>query len=116
MNNKEWVRNRYLFLQLPEERKILFFSFLAHELTVFARGAYPEQGQNNGESTNKLMAFNEMEHNITSQLAHMLAKNEKRYPDEVFADILFEKAQTANCESDLVVAFDFAFKRLLLVE
>jgi hypothetical protein len=107
----ELTRKKSMFLALPQDKKILFLSLLAHEITIGARGAYPEQVEKD-EDTNKLVTFNELQHNITSQVAHMLAKDDKRYPDEVLIDILFEKAQTGGCGSDLIVAFDFAYKHL----
>ena len=109
--DNEFANKKAVFLGLAEDQKILFLSFFAHEITISARGAYPEQVEQNDE-IGRLVTFNELQHNITSQMAHMLAKDEKRYPDQVFIDILFSKAGTGNCESDLVGAFDFALKHL----
>ncbi|HXG07308.1 MAG TPA: hypothetical protein VNI77_08300 [Nitrososphaera sp.] len=99
------------FIALPIGQKIYFLSLLSHQVTVYARGAYPEQTQDE-KVVGKLMTFNELQHNISGLLRDMLAKDEKRYPDDVFIDILFGKAQTGGCESDLAGAFDFAFKLL----
>ena len=107
----DWEMNKFSFCDLPMDRKIYFLSLLAHEITVHARGTYPEQVKEN-EAIEKLMAFNEIQHLVTSQLRHMLAKDEKRYSDEDFVDILFKKAQRGGCGRDLEMAFRFAFKYL----
>lgn len=92
------------FLLLPADQKILVLSCLSHELTVNARGIYPGQVEDH-EAAEKLCTYNEVQHNVTSQLRHMLSNNEKRYPDNVFIDIIFEKARNGGCEGDLIAAF-----------
>jgi hypothetical protein len=107
--NETGMHIKHLYSGLSVNEKISLLSLLAHEITVFARGAYPSQEQAMGD-TQRLVTFNELQHNITSQLGKMLAKDEGRYPDDVFIDILFSKARNGGAEEDMVSAFKFAFK------
>lgn len=98
----EAIKNYFSALRVKE--KIYFLSLLAHDITVSARGAYPG-GTQTEEVIKKLCTMNEIEHNVTGQLVAMLANEDRRYPDETFIDILFEKARDGDCEEDLIAAF-----------
>jgi hypothetical protein len=97
-----------MFLASPDEMKIRTLSQLALNLTVCARSAYsPELS---GEVARaKLQGINELLHTVTGQLANMIWKNEKRYPDDLFLSILFEKAETQRSEPDLLQAFHWSY-------
>lgn len=96
---------------LTNEQKIDLLSSLAHQLTICSRAAYQEPEAE--ESCRKLRAFNEIQHNVTGQLTHLLADDHKWYPDSDLVRILFSKARNEDCEKDLIWAFDFAFRPLL---
>ena len=101
------IKSSFSALSTNEQERVL--SVLAHQLTVYARDAYEEIGEG-GEGAIKLRAFNEVLHNVTGQLAAMLRNNDKRYPDDVFIDIVFETAQEGRCEDDVIQAVAFVFK------
>jgi len=62
---------------------------LAHRLTVMARETYGDDGvAADGKS---LRAFNEAQHRILGQLLKLVTADERRYPDEVFANILVDQ-------------------------
>jgi hypothetical protein len=111
-SDSKWSMNKSSFLALSTERKTHFLSSLAHQITVCARGVYPEQ-KPEAKTVEKLSTFNEMQHIISGHLRNMLAGDEKRYPDEVFLNILLEEAEIGGCESELAIAFDFALRHLL---
>jgi hypothetical protein len=95
------------FLSMSPNRKMRVLSLLAHNLTICARSAYlPEV--NDDLARKKLCGLNELLHVVTSQLMHMVSEDTKRYPDDVFMDILIEKAQMGQCEGDLVRAFEWS--------
>jgi len=97
-----------VFSSITIEKRVNLLSSLALEITIRARGAYPTHVGEEAEVA-KLIALNEIQHTITGQLANMLAKDEARYPDDVFFDILFEKAKSSFCDEDLFIAIGFAF-------
>ncbi len=101
-----------LFGKVSDDTKPYLLSLLAHELTVYARGAYSGL-TSDSEATEKLRVFNELQHTITGQLAQMLAgERDRRYPDDVFIDILYEQSRQADCEADLSCTFRRAFEYL----
>lgn len=97
-----------LFGKVSDDSKPRLLSLLAHELTIYARGAYSGLASNS-EATEKLRVLNELQHIITGQLAHLLAGESDRYPDDVFINILYEQSRRADCEVDLSCAFKRAF-------
>src|SRR5262245_16266459 len=99
---------RAAFLSLPPDRKSKVVSVLAHNLTLAARGAYP-QLVDEGVAAKKLQAFNEIQHTVTAKLMDIVAGTALGFPDEGFLDVLFEKAQQADCERDLVQAFEWSW-------
>jgi hypothetical protein len=98
------------FSSLSVERQTRLLALLALEWTVRARGAYPGQVDQR-EAGRQLRAFNEVEHTITGQLAHLVAGDAGRYPDDVLIDVLFEKAQQGGCAADLAGAFEWSLSR-----
>ena len=96
------------FSTLPLDNRVNFLSSLALELTISMRGAYPTLV---GEKVSlmKLMGLNEVQHTVAGQLKKMLAKDNDRYPDDVFFDILFEKAKGSFCDEELFAAIRYAF-------
>lgn len=94
-------------LSMSPNRKLRVLSLLAHNLTICARSAYlPEV--NDDLARKKLRGLNELLHVVTGQLMHMVSEDAERYPDDVFMDILVEKAQVGQCEGDLVQAFEWS--------
>jgi len=97
-------------LSLSKAQWLYVLSSLAHQLTVCARQAY--LNPDSAESLAKLRTFNELEHIVTGQLAHIVA-DQKRYSDSDFVDIVFEKARSENCLKDLQWAFAFSLQSLM---
>lgn len=90
MNTKEALE---IFSDLSNEEKADFLARLAYELTVAARDAY-EIGTDDLTNPKLMRSINEIQHRILSQLSAILRKDEKRYPDEVFWQIVFGDNQT----------------------
>lgn len=105
------VGSAYSALSL--DKKINLLSTLALELTISARGAYPaEEQEPDKDSFIRLVWLNEIQHTVAGQLIKMIDKDEERYPDNVFLEITFEKASNGSCETDLLTALKFSFKRV----
>src|SRR5207249_4179624 len=98
---------RSTFSALHLERKALIIAQWAHDVTVAARDGYPGATTVAG-SIESLAAFNEVQHTMSSQLAHMLRRDEARYPDDAFIDIVLSKARRAGCEAAVLQAFQRA--------
>ena len=102
---RENIQRIFLKLSPPQQARVL--AQLALNLTVCARAAYPGQIEDSQAAT-KLRAFNELQHTITGRLAHLTAEDDRRYPDDVFLDVLFEKSEMGQCQSNLLWAFENA--------
>ena len=89
MNTKEAIE---IFSDLSNEEKADFLARLAFELTIAARDAY-EVGTGDLTNPQLIRSVNEIQHRILSQLSAILRKDEKRYPDEVFWQIVFGDSQ-----------------------
>jgi hypothetical protein len=79
------------FLSLPARLKPLYLAALIHGLTISAReyrGPEPDRDL----VYEKLICINEVIHQISSKLRAIVENDETQYPDDVFFDILFEKA------------------------
>ena len=96
------------FVGLQPDQQLRVLALLAHNVTVAARTAYPAHMEEH-LVTGKLRAFNELLHTITGQLRHLIDGDLNRYPDDLFIDALFERAQQGNCERDLVDAFAWSY-------
>ena len=105
---KSQIKSKFLLLNL--EKKISLLSIVIHNLTVSARTYY---SKNDNFAPIELYTFNEIIHCISSQLSHFISKENERYPDDVFIDILFESVNYRNtdCANDLDRAFNEAFSR-----
>jgi len=100
-----------IFSNLSSKRKILFLSLLAHNMTISARETYIADSIQIKEPS-KLRAFNEMQHQITAQLIHILEDDPLRYPDEVLFNLLDDIARQAECIKSLDNAMVWAIKNL----
>jgi hypothetical protein len=106
-----------VFSSLSPEIKKYVLSSLAHQITVCARAAYPEERRGSApevarDSQEKLRSCNELEHTVTGQLTHLLARDNKSYDDADFINILFDKAQLGSLEKEIAWAFQFALDHL----
>jgi hypothetical protein len=95
------------FLALPPDRKLRVLSLLAHNITIGARAVYPGQVEER-VAADKLRAFNELGHTVTSKLMTLIAVKQQGFPDEGLLETLFEKAQRGACEKDLIEAFQWS--------
>jgi len=86
---------------LPSEQQIHLLVQLAAEVTVWARRTY-EVGTENVADPRTLRTFNEFEHRVVGQLAHLLDGSANRYPDDVFAEMLVAYARELQCEQELL--------------
>jgi hypothetical protein len=73
---------------MSAEDQSLCLARLAHRLTIDARDTYDRQG--GVADTARLRRFNEAEHHILGQLLKLLAGDQRRYPDDVFANMLVD--------------------------
>ncbi len=84
---------------LSDQQKIACLASLAHAMTIDARHFVSEE-----PSIEKLAVINELQHQLSSMIGHLSLKDEKRYPDDVFIRILFEKAGPTFIAKRLAVA------------
>jgi hypothetical protein len=96
-----------LFLELSADRKCRLLSLVAHNLTVCARAAALPEVQD-GPARRKLLGLNELLHLVTGQVMHLVRGDQKRYPDDVFMDVLLETAELKRCEGELAQAFEWS--------
>jgi len=84
---------------LSDQEKVACLASLSHALTVDARYYVSER-----PSIEKLSVINELQHQISSMIGHLSVKDDKRYPDDVFVRILFDKAEPTFIGKRLVDA------------
>ncbi len=91
---------------LPAKNQARFLARLAPEMTVWGRDSYKVLTGNDAVSAALLTAYNELQHKISAHVMHLLEDNNKRYPDHVFINILFDMAPSAHCEEKMAGVFD----------
>lgn len=94
---------------MPVERKIAVLAALSFQLTICARASYPGQ-TDDAESLKALTLFNELQHQITGFLEQLAAGDEERYPEDVFIQVLEQKAQAGGRAPELQWAFERALR------
>lgn len=97
------------FSSLRPNEQASLLAALAHHLTVCARAIEPSEAGHE-KAMVRLLALNELQQTITGQLLNLITDDNRRYPDHVFADVLFETARTGNSESDLEWALGLALR------
>ena len=93
--------------EMSSQRQQYVLSLWAHNLTTFARAAYPGLLPES-RSAAKLRAFNELQHTLTSQLMHLAAGDRDRATEDALLEVLLEKAQESGCQRELLQAFQLA--------
>lgn len=86
---------------LGRAEQIRFLVFLSAQLTVHARGTY-EAGSERLEDPARLREINEFQHRLSFHLLHLMWDQVSRYPDAVFAEIVWDFAQATGAEKLLV--------------
>jgi len=89
MNKKDVIE---IYSDLSNDEKANFLACLAFELTIVARDSY-EVGTDDLTDSKEMRLINEIQHRILSQLSAVLRNDERRYPDEVFWQIVFGYSQ-----------------------
>jgi hypothetical protein len=80
---------RYSAMDL--QHQLMFLTRLASWLTLVGRDTYDRQG---GVADGaRLRTVNEVQNRISSQLLKMLKDDRRRYPDDVFANIIVDYLQ-----------------------
>lgn len=96
------------YVALPDSDKMVFLALVSGQLTIHGRAFGLDLS---GEQ--QVMAFkglNEIQHQISFHLAGIGAKRE-RYPDDVFLQILSDKASSFGLSAHLAQSLDSARTR-----
>jgi hypothetical protein len=93
---------------LSSNLRLRFLAALAHELTIAARGAYPEASTDPDRSTEALRYSNEMVMVVVKQLRASLGADDVGYPDRAFINVLLETARAGGREQALHFSVDRA--------
>jgi len=78
-NDLKWESIKADYLEKPIDVRGILLALVAHQITVYARGAYQCMP---AEAAAKLTVFNEIQHQLTSAIRRRLQGNGKGYPDE----------------------------------
>jgi hypothetical protein len=92
------VLARYAAMDI--QRQLIFLTRLAHRLTLVGRETYDNHGR--VADSEKLRSINEAQHRISGQQLKMLINDERRYPDDVFANILVDCVQALKINPENV--------------
>jgi hypothetical protein len=92
-----------LYLALDHRQQILMLAKLANRLTIVARDTYDLQG--GVADAARLRVVNEAQHRILAQLLRLLTDDARRYPDDVFANILVDQFNNLSLDPDDLAKF-----------
>src|SRR5437868_2340044 len=84
--------------EMSSQRRQFVLTLWAHNLTTFARAAYPDLLPE-ARSAAKLRAFNELQHTLTGQLMHLATDNRDRPAEDALLEVLLEKAQLGGANA-----------------
>lgn len=93
-----------LYSAINEKDKAYTISRIALLLTVFARNTYRVDSMDVDEPK-KLRLYNELYHTLHGQLCAILMKKKDCYPDDIFIDIICEKANNIGIFEQFYKAF-----------
>jgi hypothetical protein len=79
------------YAAMDVQHQLIFLARLAHRLTLVGRATYDDQG--GIADSESLRAINEAQHRISAQQLKILMDDKRRYPDDVFANILVDYLQ-----------------------
>jgi hypothetical protein len=86
---------------LDTSSKVLLLARLADWLTLMARDTYDSDG--GVADPARLRAFNEAQNRILAQLVRLLTGDHRRYPDNVFANMVVDQFDTLQLDAaDLI--------------
>jgi hypothetical protein len=66
---------------LPDDRRLLFYELLAHNLTVIVRGIWSDEGIADAEKVDRMKWVNEILHRVTSKI-RVLRLGEHEWTEE----------------------------------
>jgi hypothetical protein len=92
------------YAALDSRQQIMLLASLADKLTLMARDTYNLEGR--VVDSVRLRNFNEAQNRILSQLSRLLADDERRYPDDVFANILVDQFNILKLNPDEFIKFE----------
>jgi hypothetical protein len=93
------------FAVLSRSEQLRVLAEYAHDLTVIARGTYIPQTEDIADPR-RLRLLNEVQHRVTDHMRHLIARNLKRYPDDVIVRIII-----AADDAELLSGFEAAIRR-----
>jgi hypothetical protein len=94
----------------PNEQLVILAG-LAHEVTIIGRAYYTNGPDGQDAPGPTMIALNELQHQISGQMSHLARNNALRYPDDVFVNILFERAQYGHLEEEFLRGFALVISR-----
>ena len=95
--DRKVIARLYTALDLPKQ--ISAIATLGDQLTLLARDTYDSSG--GVTDSVRLRNFNEAQNRVLGQLIGLLAQTDKRYPDDVFANIVVDQLDLLHLSSDL---------------
>jgi hypothetical protein len=98
---------RDAYCKSSSKAQLSLLSGLAHEMTIVGRSFYSD----GPAPSDGMIALNELQHQITGQLRHLVAEDGERYPDDVFVNILFELVAKTELEKDFPRSFERVLSR-----
>ncbi len=88
--------------------KLRLLASLARNLTASARGVQFDYRSFASIASQKLLAFNDLQEQISTMTVQLLEHDDNRYPDDVFVEVLFDLAEKADVADELAWAFTTA--------
>jgi hypothetical protein len=91
------------YTSLDSRQQIVLLTKLADWLTFMARDTYSSRG--GVEDSERLRNFNEALNRILAQLRRLVSDDRRRYPDDVFANILVDQFDILKFDPEIIMNF-----------
>ena len=92
-----------LYCQMTEEAQSQFLARVAAHFNLMGRMTYAK-GDGVADPI-RLRQINEAQNRVVSQLVHLLGRDNRRYPDKVFANILADQCDALKIQLDDLCKF-----------
>jgi len=89
------------FAAMGAEDQVLVLVRLANRLSLMARETYAAGG--GVSDSDRLRRFNEAENRILAQTERLVMSDSRRYPDDVFADILCDQFEMLDLDPEVLL-------------
>ena len=95
---------------LPEDRRLLFYELLAHNLTVVIRGVWSDEGIADAEKVDRIKWINEILHRVTSKIRVLRLGEHEWTEEDSWLDIQHWVTRNRSIEAGVNAAVKWSYE------